>query len=342
MAKSSVQNIIDRVKRSGIDYDITDTSLTTNLTDYVNNACKILAEWLKQYGLYYDNVGTLTLTATASQAYIDLEETPGALTVALAAATPGNVDDGTHYYKVTFVTADGETIAGTASAVLTVANKAVAGKGTITAIPLSMHSNVTARKIYRTKAGASTYYLLTTISDNTTLVYTDNTADASLGAEAPSITTIPSYSDIFKLTERTNDSNIPLIPYDRFIELYADYSANSSATPDYASIYNGRLYLGPTPSAASSIYAEYIKHLVELTTSSNMPFETKYDQLIIAMVCEWWHRWFDKNNPNAIRMAEENVVKLKQDLIVNASRMGVTYQARSREEDGWTGPREPS
>ena len=119
----------------------------------------------------------------------DFATAPGALTAALAGSGAGNVEDGDHYYKVTYVTLEGETEAGTASAVLTVADKSTNGQVSLTAIPTSSDSRVTARKVYRTKAGASTYYLLTTISDNSTTTYTDNTADASLGAEAPYINT---------------------------------------------------------------------------------------------------------------------------------------------------------
>ena len=47
----------------------------------------------------------------------------------------------------------------------------------------------TGRKLYRTKAGGATYYLLATIADNSTTTYTDNTADGSLSA-----TTAPGYN----------------------------------------------------------------------------------------------------------------------------------------------------
>src|SRR5207237_2535282 len=43
-------------------------------------------------------------------------------------------------------------------------------------------SGTTARKVWRTSAGGATYLLLTTINDNTTTTFTDNVADASLGA----------------------------------------------------------------------------------------------------------------------------------------------------------------
>jgi uncharacterized phiE125 gp8 family phage protein len=114
---------------------------------------------------------------------------PSAVTAALASpAAPGNVDNGAHRYLATFVTADGETQAGTASAAVTVADKTVNGQVMLTAIPLG-GAQVTSRKLYRTLAGGSTYYLLATIANNTATTYTDNIADASLGAEAPSTNT---------------------------------------------------------------------------------------------------------------------------------------------------------
>lgn len=112
------------------------------------------------------------------------EPAPSALTAALAGSGAGNVDNGAHRYGVTFVTVDGETELGIVSDVVTVADKTVNGKVSLTAIPLG-GSAVTSRKLYRTIAGGSTYLLLATLADNTTLIYTDNIADASLGAQAP-------------------------------------------------------------------------------------------------------------------------------------------------------------
>ncbi|BBB65908.1 hypothetical protein UNDYM_1655 [Undibacterium sp. YM2] len=114
------------------------------------------------------------------------EPAAGALTPAMASpVAPGNVNNGVHRYRVTFVTADGETQAGTISAAANVVDKTVNGQVTLTAIPVG-GSMVTARKVYRTIAGGSTYLLLTTLSNNTATTYTDNIADADLGAEAPS------------------------------------------------------------------------------------------------------------------------------------------------------------
>lgn len=116
------------------------------------------------------------------------EPAPGVVTAALAGSGAGNVNNGVHRYLATFVTASGETQAGTISSPVTVADKTVNGKVSLTAIPIG-GAVVTARKIYRTAADASTYLLLATIADNTTTTYTDNIADSGLGAAAPSVNT---------------------------------------------------------------------------------------------------------------------------------------------------------
>ncbi len=113
-------------------------------------------------------------------------DAPGACTAALAGDGAGNVDDGTHSYKITFVNSHGETEGGTTSNVVTVADKGADGKVALTGIPVSTSSECTSRKIYRTVAGdTGSHKLVDTLSDNTTTTYTDNTADASLGANVP-------------------------------------------------------------------------------------------------------------------------------------------------------------
>jgi len=114
------------------------------------------------------------------------EPAPGAITVALAGLGAGNVDSGAHRYLATFVTADGETQAGSASAAVTTTGGD--GQVSLSGIPIG-GALVTARKLYRTAAGGSTYLLLTTLANNTATTYADNIADASLGAGAPSVNT---------------------------------------------------------------------------------------------------------------------------------------------------------
>lgn len=116
------------------------------------------------------------------------DRAPDAPTAALAGAGAGNVDNGAHRYLVVFVTAAGKTNAGTPSAAATVVDKTANGKVALTGIALGSTA-VTAREIYRTAAGGTSYLLLATLNDNTTTTYTDNIADASLGAGAPSVNT---------------------------------------------------------------------------------------------------------------------------------------------------------
>lgn len=138
------------------------------------------------------------LTVSDVKAHLRLDSAlgelaPGAPTAALAGAGAGNVDNGIHRYLITFVTADGETDAGSVSGPVTVADKTVNGKVQLTGIQIG-GANVTSRKIYRTTAGGTDYLLLATIADNTTTTYLDNIADSSLGAGAPtSNTTVDPY-----------------------------------------------------------------------------------------------------------------------------------------------------
>ncbi len=112
---------------------------------------------------------------------------PGALTAAVASGS-GNLT-GAYTYTVTFVTgfvdgtgalhSSGETALGSASGVVNPSAQNV----DLTSIPVG-GIGVIARKVYRTKAGGTTYYFDFEISDNTTTSWTDSTTDANLGAQA--------------------------------------------------------------------------------------------------------------------------------------------------------------
>lgn len=96
---------------------------------------------------------------------------------------------GDYRYKVTYVNSVAvESDVGPATDTFT----AAAAQLRITSIPVAPQSfGVNARKIYRTEAGGTTFKLLTTINDNTTATYDDNTADGSLGANAPTDNGVP-------------------------------------------------------------------------------------------------------------------------------------------------------
>jgi hypothetical protein len=103
--------------------------------------------------------------------------------------TPANTGGGT--LKLVATIADNTTTtytdtvtdAALGAAALTVGT-AQAAQVQLSAIPVGAAA-VTARKLYRTQAGATTLQLRATLADNTTTTYLDTLADASLGATAP-------------------------------------------------------------------------------------------------------------------------------------------------------------
>lgn len=119
---------------------------------------------------------------------------PGIISVALGVGA-GIVTTGQHRYLATFVTSDGETDAGLISAPITVVDTPVA----LSNIPVG-GAVVTARKLYRTAAGGTVFYLLAIIANNTATTYSDNIADGSLGAQAPTTntTTDPMFMSFIK------------------------------------------------------------------------------------------------------------------------------------------------
>jgi uncharacterized phiE125 gp8 family phage protein len=164
------------------------------------------------------------------------EPAAGAVTVALGSGA-GNVDNGAHRYVVTFVTASGETQAGDISAAVTVADKTVNGKVSLSAIPVG-GSLVTSRKLYRTTAGGSTYLLLATIADNTTTTYTDNIADSSLGAEAPSTNTAddPYLTILIKAARQHAEQELNRYLITQTVDAYFDEFPESFKLPPLQSV----------------------------------------------------------------------------------------------------------
>jgi hypothetical protein len=105
----------------------------------------------------------------------------------LAVNTGGSVDVGAHTYAITFVSANGETKAGTTAAATTTSGNQTIALTSISTGP----AGTSARKIYRSKVGTtSPLFLVTTLNDNSTTSYNDSVADSTLPATQP-----PTYGD---------------------------------------------------------------------------------------------------------------------------------------------------
>lgn len=96
---------------------------------------------------------------------------------------------GEYQYKIVYVNSGVvESDAGPTTATFTAASATIGLSG----IPVAPQSfGVNARRIYRTEAGGSTWKRVTTLNDNTTTTYHDNTDDASLGVAAPTDQGVP-------------------------------------------------------------------------------------------------------------------------------------------------------
>lgn len=100
-------------------------------------------------------------------------------TITVADNGVGAMAAGTYRYHVVFV--NGTT--GSRSNPTTNANsltQAASRQIRLTNIPTSADSQVTQREIYRTVANGARYFRVTTLGDNTTTAYNDNTSDANL------------------------------------------------------------------------------------------------------------------------------------------------------------------
>lgn len=142
------------------------------------------------------------------------------------------------------------------------------------------------------------------------------------------------FDQFIKLSERTNDTTIQIITMAEYRARYTDPSANSSETPDVAAFFANRIYLGPTPSGAITLYLDYIKLITKLTSGGTLPYEDKYDEMVIAIVLEYMVKWLDRGNRAAILTAKEDTLMVKHDLIVGASKnIGMNQQVQSRSEE---------
>ena len=142
------------------------------------------------------------------------------------------------------------------------------------------------------------------------------------------------------LTERVNDRPIEIIDMPEYRRRLPDPSADTASTPDYGAFFANRLYLGPRPTGAISIFMDYIKLITDLTSANNSPFEDKYDPLLIAMVKAELAEWQDSENVAGIQLARNKVASLENKLIIGAAKnSNMNQQAASRRAIQAFGPR---
>lgn len=136
--------------------------------------------------------------------------------------------NGDYRYKISYVnSASVEGNVSTASTTFTVVSQTIR----LTSLPVAPQSHgVSARRIYRTVAGGSTYKRVAEINDNTTTLYDDNVADGGLGVDAPTNKDEPpKYSVIVYHQNRLfmNDADNPGLLW--YTDLNEPYTVNQSS-----------------------------------------------------------------------------------------------------------------
>ena len=113
-------------------------------------------------------------------------------TASVASSTTGSLTtNGVYMYKVTNVnSALVESDLGPA-VTFTVSNAGLAIRVSNIPTGTAPSQGVNARRLYRTQANGSSFFRVTTISDNTTTAFTDTIADTSLGSAAPTDNGVP-------------------------------------------------------------------------------------------------------------------------------------------------------
>lgn len=132
--------------------------------------------------------GTAATDGIRSCMGLDICPVPNPIEPTIIEMTSGGlVDVGDHYYACTYMTALGETNKGNSIKITVTSPNQTVKIG----VPVSTDPRVTARKVFRTKAGDPYYneYYLATINDNTTTEYIDTTADSGLTGSARPVNT---------------------------------------------------------------------------------------------------------------------------------------------------------
>lgn len=134
-------------------------------------------------GSYNNNFGSSTGSSFGSSSPVQPASAPDSSPYAWASGM-GDLN-GTYYYAVSYVTSSGnETSLSPPSLGVTANNQEI----WVSNLPTSSNSSVTERNLYRTKADGSMagpFYLVTTIYDNSSTSYVDNTPDSYLTELAP-------------------------------------------------------------------------------------------------------------------------------------------------------------
>ena len=155
-------------------------------------------------------------------------------------------------------------------------------------------------------------------------------------------TTPVDLDEMIYCSERTNDLPIDIISFSLYRDLYTDPSNYKATSPHHAALFDGKLFLGPTPdTSAISIYMDYIIEVSAAAAGGDLPFPKKYDPLIEEGVNWLFTRWKHTDEPNAlaVQSAKKDFNDMIHSLITGASsNVNMNRQTLSRRHTTGFGP----
>ncbi len=215
---------------------------------------------------------------------------PPTLTTSQITGGAGN-PNGLYQYAYTYInSASVESNMSTFSTAITAVNCKIE----LTSIPIAPQSwGVGTRRIYRTVTSGASMFRVATLSDNTTTTYSDDTADASLGAAAPTDKGVPpKYSTIIYHQNRLfmNDADNPSFIW--YTDLNEPYTVGALSF----------LIIGDT------------------STDSVKGFAVQDNSLVIFCKKNVWVLYMPSTDPT-----EWNVIKAKSSYSSNSPYGNITY-----------------
>lgn len=317
--KTAISTILTRIKRKA-DYNIPDTELDNLIIDEINDALKILKQWLMDAGLYHYCSKTSSFKTVEDEEYVDITNARIVGDTATFTGVAGDLIDvwidGTEYANINV--AASTSIADVVTAINAAVGSTVASESDDSYLVItSPTSGSTSAVIIEDDAGASGAV------DRLFSVSAERTQNS-----------IYDVDEVVKLYEKTNDTPITFIPFDRFREIYPDLSNDTSLVPDNYSRLVERFYFGPRPTGNIYIYIDYIFQISEVTSASTCPFDNKFDPLIKALCVKGLAEFLEPDNRQRITTANEGIDFWRAHLITSASKnIGMRRGTASRKDE---------
>lgn len=320
MAKTTVSSILTQIKRR-VDYDISDDDLTNLIVDILNEKLRLIKGLLFDNGFFAEITKRASFKVVAEREYKDLGK---AVIVGDTATFTGIAGD-----KIK-VTIDGTAYDDIAINACTDIGDVVA------AINLAVGSDVASEDEYggylQIESPTSGSSSSVTVADGGTTVQTVVGDLFSVSAERTA-SGVADVDEIIALSSRDDGVTIPQVDISELVDYQPDPTDAYSTVADMYAQHQNYLWFAPTPARDKTYYIDYIVDVTVITSASTLPFDNKYDGLLVAMARRELTIYFDRSDAAAIQLATQDEERLKHELIIGAAKPLMARQVQSRRED---------